>query len=160
MPRALAFENRIAAGIADPGVVDVSTSWIKSLPTPLLALLKGGRKAEFDQYLTKALTPKDKVTLNFRMRPYGFSSYIDTYTAVLAYILQGVAERIRCPLLITSPANEVYWPNQSEQLYNLVTGSKRLVRFSDADGADLHCEPNGTGIRDLHIYDWLNETLS
>ena len=34
VPRALAFEKRIAAGIADPGVVDVSTSWTGTLPGP------------------------------------------------------------------------------------------------------------------------------
>jgi hypothetical protein len=53
VPRALAFEKRIAAGIADPGVVDVSTSWTGALPKPLLELLKAGRKAEFDGFLEK-----------------------------------------------------------------------------------------------------------
>jgi poly(3-hydroxybutyrate) depolymerase len=36
VPRAVAFEKRIAAAIADPGVVDVSTSWTASLPKPML----------------------------------------------------------------------------------------------------------------------------
>ena len=49
VPRAVAFEKRIAAAIADPGVVDVSTSWTATLPPPMLQLLKGGRKSEFDE---------------------------------------------------------------------------------------------------------------
>jgi pimeloyl-ACP methyl ester carboxylesterase len=159
VPRALAFEKRVAAGIADPGVVDVSTSWTKNLPKPLLGLLKAGRKAEFDQYLGKALSPGDRVTLNFRLRPFGFASYFDAYTAVLGYNLKGVAEQIQCPLLITSPANEVYWPDQSKQLYSLVTCPKELVEFSEAEGADLHCEPKGTGLRDLRVFNWLDKTL-
>ena len=32
VPRAVAFEHRIAAAVADPGVVDVSTSWVEHLP--------------------------------------------------------------------------------------------------------------------------------
>ena len=32
VPRALAFEHRFAAAVADPGVVDVSTSWTEKLP--------------------------------------------------------------------------------------------------------------------------------
>jgi hypothetical protein len=32
VPRAVAFEKRIAAAIADPGVMDVSTSWDANLP--------------------------------------------------------------------------------------------------------------------------------
>ena len=66
VPRAVAFEKRIAAAIADPGVVDVSTSWTASLPKPMLELLKDGHKAEFDGYLSKLLDPAAKSTLSFR----------------------------------------------------------------------------------------------
>lgn len=48
VPRAVTFEKRIAAAIADPGVVDVSTSWTASLPKPMLQLLKAGHKNKFD----------------------------------------------------------------------------------------------------------------
>jgi hypothetical protein len=159
VPRAVAFEKRIAAAIADPGVVDVSTSWTASLPQPMLELLKAGRKAEFDGYMAKTLDPATKSNLNFRMRPFGFTSYYDTFKAAQGYNLANVAGQIRCPVLITEPANEVYWPGQSRQLYDLLTSPKKLVHFSASDGADLHCEPKGTGIRDLRIFDWLDETL-
>jgi len=159
VPRAVAFEKRIAAAIADPGVVDVSTSWTASLPKPMLELLKAGRKAEFDGYMSKT-SGAAKSNLNFRMRPFGFNSYYDTYKALQEYNVADVAGKIRCPLLITEPANEFYWPGQSRQLYDLVTSPKKLVHFSESDGADLHCEPKGTGLRDLRIFDWLDETLT
>ena len=159
VPRALAFEKRIAAGIADPGVVDVSTSWTAKLPPPLLALLKAGRKTEFDEYMGKSLSSQTRATLNFRMRPFGYTSFFDTYKAVLDYNLQGIAQRIQCPMLITSPVDEAYWPGQSKQLYDLLTCPKKLQEFSQADGADLHCEPKGTGIRDLRIFDWLDSAM-
>jgi hypothetical protein len=159
VPRAVAFETRIAAAIADPGVVDVSTSWISSLPKPMLELLKSGRKAEFDGFMLKTLDPVSKSYLDFRMRPFGFASYYDTFKAVMTYNLSDVAGKIRCPLLITEPANEAYWPGQSRLLYDLVSSPKKLVHFSESDGADLHCEPKGTGLRDLRVFDWLDETL-
>ncbi|HEX4166464.1 MAG TPA: prolyl oligopeptidase family serine peptidase [Bryobacteraceae bacterium] len=160
VPRAVAFEKRIAAAIADPGVVDVSTSWTATLPKPMIGLLKAGRKTEFDAYLEKSLDPTRRAYLSFRMRPFGFSSFYDTYHAVMGYNLRDVAGQIRCPLLITSPANEAYWPGQSRQLYDLVSSAKTLVSFSESDGADLHCEPKGTGIRDLRVFNWLDETLA
>jgi hypothetical protein len=159
VPRAVAFEKRIAAAIADPGVVDVSTSWTVNLPKPLRELLKSGRKTEFDSYLGKSLNPATKSNLTFRMRPFGFTSYYDTYKAVLEYNLEGIASQIGCPLLITEPVNESYWPGQSRRLYDLVTSPKELVHFSESDGADLHCEPKGTGLRDLRVFDWLDDTL-
>ena len=159
VPRALAFEKRIAAGIADPGVVDVSTSWTAALPKPMLELLKSGRKAEFDDYLEKSLNGPGKMYLNFRTRPFGFKSNYDTYKAVLEYNLEDVAKNIRCPMLITEPVNESYWPGQSRQLYDLLQSPKKLVHFSESDGADLHCEPKGTGLRDLRVFNWLDEIL-
>jgi hypothetical protein len=159
VPRALAFEKRIAAGIADPGVVDVSTSWTANLPPPLLALLKAGRKAEFDQYLGKSLPPRARATLNFRMRPFGYTSYFDTFQAVLDYNLREVAEKIQCPMLITSPVNEAYWPGQAKQLEDMLICPKKLLDFTEAEGADLHCEPKGTGIRDLRVFNWLDNQL-
>jgi hypothetical protein len=159
VPRALAFEKRIAAGIADPGVVDVSTSWMANLPPPMMALLKAGRKAEFDQYLGKSLPPRARATLSFRMRPFGYTSYFDTFKAVLDYNLRDVAQKIQCPMLITSPVNEAYWPGQSKQLQDLLTCPKKLIEFTQAEGADLHCEPKGTGIRDLRIFNWLDDQL-
>jgi Prolyl oligopeptidase family len=160
VPRAVAFEKRIAAAIADPGVVDVSTSWAASLPKPMLELLNAGRKAEFDGFMAKTLNPTTNWTLNFRMRPYGFTSYYDTFKAVTEYNLMAVAGQIRCPMLVTEPVNESYWPGQSRQLYDLLTSPKKLAHFSESDGADLHCEPKGTGLRDLRVFDWLDETLA
>jgi len=159
VPRALAYEKRIAAGIADPGVVDVSTSWTATLPPPLLALLRAGRKQEFDTALAGAMPPSARSLLAFRMRPYGFSSYFEAYNATLAYNLRGLAEKIQCPMLVTSPANEAYWPGQSAELFAMLRSPKKLVEFSEADGADLHCEPQATGLRDLRVFNWLDETL-
>ncbi len=146
VPRAVAFEKRIRAAIADPGVMDVSASWTSSLPPPMLELLKTGRKAEFDGYMAKAADPATKANMSFRMRPFGFDSYYDTFKATLDYHLRDVVGQISCPLLITSPVNEAFWPGQSRELYELVTSPKMLVPFSESDGGDLHCEPPSGGV--------------
>ncbi len=159
VPRAVAFEKRIAAAIADPGVVDVSASWTAALPPPMLELLKAGRKDEFDSYMDKMMDPAMKNSLAFRMRPYGTSSYYEAFKATMDYDLTPVAGRIECPMLITEPANEAFWPGQSRRLYDLLKGPKTLVPFTAADGADLHCEPKGLGLRELRVFNWLDQTL-
>jgi hypothetical protein len=159
IPRAVAFEKRIAAAIADPGVVDVSTSWMNNIPEPMKQLLKAGRKSEFDGFMAQAMKTPAGATLRFRMRPYGFASPYDTYKAVQEYQLRDVARQIHCPMLITEPANEEFWPGQSRELYDLLTSPKQLVPFTVSEGADLHCEPNGIGLRDLRIFNWLDEVM-
>src|SRR6202042_3290632 len=54
VPRAAAFEHRLAAVIADPGVIDVSTSWKDHIPTELVALLDAGDERGFNATMEAA----------------------------------------------------------------------------------------------------------
>ncbi len=161
VPRALAFEHRIAAGVADPGVWDVSTSWFEHLPPPLVQLLDSGNQKAFDEALQEGLANSPiAATQAFRSRPYRFSSAFDTFTAVTEYALSDeLAKQISSPLLITDPEGEQFWPGQSQQLYDALPGQKLLVRFTRAEGADLHCEPKAPGLRAQRVFDWLEVTL-
>jgi hypothetical protein len=161
VPRAVAFEHRIAAAIADPGVVDVATSWLEHLPPPLVELLDAGEKEQFDGYMRDGmkLEPKLAAVFRFRARPYGLTSPYDVYKAVRQYNLDGIAQEIRCPMLITDPEGEGFWPGQSQLLYDALTCPKTLMPFLAAEGGDLHCEPKAPGLRARRIFDWLDETL-
>src|SRR5262249_33069907 len=161
VPRAVAFEQRIAAAVADPGVWDVSTSWTAHLPPPMLQMLDTGQKAAFDAAMREGVAsePAYAAELAFRMRPYGMSSPYDVIQAARQYAMAGVAERIRCPMLITDPEGETFWPGQSQQLYDALTSPKLLVKFTAPEGADLHCEPKDPALRAQRIFDWLDATL-
>lgn len=125
----------------------------------MIELLKAGRKEEFDGCMTNMLDPAMKHSLAFRMRPFGTTSYFDAFTATMAYNLTDIAGRIECPMLITEPVNEAFWPGQSRRLHNLLTCPKVLVPFSESDGADLHCEPKAFGLRELRVFNWLDKIL-
>lgn len=161
VPRALAFEHRVAAGVADPGVWDVGTSWRQHLPRYMLRQLERGEKEKFDKNIARAerFSKDMRAQLEFRMRPYGLESPYDVYKAVEEYTLAGVAERIRCPMLICDPDNEHFWPGQSQKLHDALHGPKTLVRFTEEEGSDWHCEPRSPVIRDQRVFDWLDETL-
>ncbi|MGH9487683.1 MAG: alpha/beta hydrolase family protein [Terriglobales bacterium] len=161
VPRALAFEHRIAAGVADPGVWNVGRAWTRRLPQAMMALLADGEKERFDEYLTTALrhSPEAKATLAFRMRPYGTHSYYEAFRAVQQYNLKDVAGQIQCPMLITNPEAEQFFPGQASELCDMLRCQTTLVDFTADQGAQLHCEVNAPGYRDLRIYNWLDPTL-
>ena len=100
-----------------------------------------------------------KAGLAFRMRPYGMASYYDVFTAAMTYNLTDIAGRISCPMLITSPQGESFGPASRNGSTISSTAPKTLVPFTVEEGADLHCEPKAGGLRDLRIFDWLDETL-
>jgi len=161
VPRALAFEHRIAAGIADPGVVDVSTSWTAQLPKSLVAMVHEGKQEKFDKEMALGmkLSSTSASTWAFRARPYGQTGYYNTMVEVLKYTLADVAGSIRTPLLITDPENEQFWPGQSEKLATLLPGQTELAKFSATDGANYHCQPLARLLTEQRMFDWLDSTL-
>ena len=161
LPRALAFEHRLVAAVADPGVVDVSTSWTGFLPPEMLQLLHGGMKSEFNGFMAQAGgDPAAERTFAFRSRPYGIDDPYDVFTEVGKYQLRDVAGQIQTPLLITDPQDEQFWPGQSRQLYDLLAGKKKIIEFTRAEGANFHCQPMGRVLTHLRMFDWLEDQLS
>jgi hypothetical protein len=162
VPRALAFEHRIAAGVADPGVWDVSDAWLRNLPKFVRDVLDAGKKANFDQMIQMgtASNARAKAMLRFRLRPFGMTSYYDAFHAVRDYNLTELAGRIRCPMLITDPEGEQFFPGQARKLYDALQCPKQIVHFTREQGADQHCEVAAPGYRDYCIHNWLDETLA
>ncbi len=158
VPRAVAFEKRIAAAVADPGVVRVDTSWRSHLPQVMIDLLDAAQDEEFDGYFTEAMKQEPDVrrTLPKRMEPYGTSSMAALLRELEKWDLTDVAGQIECPILITDPEDEQFWPGQSQQLFDLVgSETKELATFTAAEGANWHCEPMAPQLRAQRTFDWL-----
>jgi hypothetical protein len=163
VPRAISFEHRFAAAVADGGVIDVSAGWTAQLSDQMRQLLEDGNRHGFDRQmrLIADQIPSVRATLDFRGRPYGISgeSAYDLYNTVASYRLGDEVKNITTPLLITDPEDEQFFPGQPQQLYNLVPGPKQLIRFSAHEGANGHCEPMAKSLRDTRIFDWLDTYL-
>jgi hypothetical protein len=163
VPRALAFEHRFAAAVADPGVVDVSTSWTEHLPTSMREELDKGEREKFDRNMRigEVFDKSAKALLAFRGEPHGLKSDspYDLYKAVDAYKLGDEVGQIDTPLLITDPEGEQFWPGQSQQLFDRLNGHKEVADFKEADGAGRHCEPLAPAQRDARVFDWLDRYL-
>jgi hypothetical protein len=148
--------------VADPGVVDVSASWLSHLPANLRKQLERGDRAGFDRSMNLGLrfSKGARFEMAFRSRPYEMDDPFDVYHAVLDYRLDDeTIAAIRCPMLVCDPENETFWPGQSQALFDKLTREKELVRFTAAEGADMHCEPRTPALRNQRVYDWLDRTL-
>lgn len=161
--RALAFEHRFAAAIADPGVVDVAASWDGNIPSGLMKLFRATKKDAFDRDMALGMkfSPATARTWKFRSRPYATDGYFDTLTEVHRYTLTDAeAALIRTPLLITEPEDEQFWPGQSERLADAAGGPTELSRFTAAEGANVHCQPMARQLTDARMFGWLDTTLT
>ena len=55
--RAIAFERRLVAAVADPGCVDVSESWTRHLAPPVAEMLESGQKDAFNAAMATGCDP-------------------------------------------------------------------------------------------------------
>ena len=161
VPRALAFEHRIAAAIADPGVVDVGASWRNNFPPFLSALLSAGDSEGFDAAMRQAMesSPALAAGWHYRAHPYAQSGYFATMKEVERYDLRDVAAKIRTPLFITNPEGEQFWPGQSDELGSLLQTEHSIAAFTAAEGANLHCQPLARSLTHQRMFDWVDERL-
>jgi hypothetical protein len=163
VPRAAAFEHRLAAVVADPGVVDVSTKWKDNIPAEMVALLEAEDEAGFTagmQFARSKWSPAMQQEVAWRAKPYGEKpSDYATFTTVEEYRLGDLVKNIKAPMMITDPEGEQFWAGQSQQLYDALPGPKVLVPFTKAEGADMHIEAMGRSLLEQRMYDWLDETL-
>jgi len=162
VPRSVAFEHRIAATVADPGVTDVSTTMLGQIPHFLAKLLDAGEQEKFDKDMELALrfSPATRAKMAFRMRPYGTTSPYEFFSTARGYALTDeMAGRITCPMLVTDPDDEQFWPGQSRELYDKLPAGKSLIRFTKVEGAGSHCEPAANSIRGERIFDWLDQHI-
>jgi hypothetical protein len=142
--------------------MDVSTSWTAHLPKRLVRELEEGRGERFDRDMALGLklSRYARRQLAFRMRPYGTDDPFEAFEAVRGYNLREVVGGIECPVLVTDPDDEQFWPGQSQELYDALSGPKRIARFTREEGANWHCEPMAPGLRDQRVFDWLDEVLA
>ena len=170
--RAAAFEKRLAAVCADPGLV---SAW-DAYPPVIRNLFAGDATAArvnqiWQLHIIPALSPSERFTLAKRSEIYG-AQYLDAARAgqvftdlwsfgrtVMQYQVAGVAARVTAPMLVTEYEHDQFFPNGGRQLYELLTCPKTLVTFTAAEGAAEHDAPLAPQRRNQVVFDWLDATL-
>jgi hypothetical protein len=132
------------------------------LPEEMVTVLQTGDRTTFDQWMQIGRsTPQEAREFAWRAKPYGISDVFGLFVSVGTYELDpDVIGAITTPPLVTDPEGEQFWPGQSKQLDDALTGTKQFVSFTAAEGADRHCEPMGRSLVEQRVFDWLDETLA
>ncbi len=160
--RALAFEHRIAAGMVDPGVMDVSVTFFRELPSEMRELLEAGAEKEFNAFMEEGLRQAGEAVRQnvvWRMKPYQTRSFYQMFKKVRQYNARDVIRQIHCPMFIADPEDEQFWPGQSQEVYDALVCPKTIVRFTAEEGANWHCQPKARALYDQRMFDWLARAM-
>lgn len=142
-PRAAAFEKRFKACVAWGAHYDYHASWVR-------------RRKSLESGGTEASTPI--YTLPLVM---GVESMEEAMEKVKAFTLEGVAEKITCPMLITHGERDNIAPVETAYLLYEKVGSKKkhLKIFTAAEGGCQHIQYDNRTLGVTYVSDWLKENL-
>lgn len=163
-PRGAAGEPRIAALIADPGLWGIADGFRN------MAMHMFGVPAEAATNLgTLDQTILDKIDSAIRSHPvlrwkviqrgfwtHGVQDLRAYFASAELFTMNGRAERIACPTLITQAENDIL-ATGAAAFYDALTCPKTLMRFTAAEGAGGHCEMKNRSLLNRRVLDWLDE---
>jgi alpha-beta hydrolase superfamily lysophospholipase len=163
-PRGASGEPRIAALIADPGTWSIGDGFRD------VAVRKFGVSPEaaadlgaLDQAIIDKMDAfiRGNRQMNWKVVQRGFWVHgVSDLRAYLAsaqlFTMQGRANLIRCPTLITQAENDTLAADAGA-FFDALECPKTLMRFTAAEGADGHCEMGNRSLLNGRVFDWLDE---
>ena len=161
-PRAAAFEPRIRAVAAIDGLFNAHQAVMSVLTPELRALFDAGQVDVFNAAARVAMDRDgalrwyaEQGLWSFRVAtPYEFIDRSRPYT------LQGVVERIACPVLVCQAAGEHFNPGQAEKLAAALGDRATLRSFTAAESAAAHSHIGAFVLMNGVVMDWMGESLN
>jgi alpha-beta hydrolase superfamily lysophospholipase len=164
-PRAASGEHRLAACIADPGLWSM-TSGLRAFCEKLgLPAEAAANPADIEQALLdkmwQAISGDRKLRWTIVQRGFwvnGAKDLREFLRSITSFTLDGRAELIRCPTLITHAEDDPLAAS-AQDLFDALRCPKALVRFSSAEGAGTHCEMMNRSAVNRRVADWLDDVF-
>jgi pimeloyl-ACP methyl ester carboxylesterase len=163
--RAASGEPRIAACVADPGLLSIAAGMVGRLRA---AGVPKDVIARYPDIPDDVLAPMAEAIHADRAQRWaveqrGFWVHgVDTLgeylRATVPFDLGGRLTSIGCPTAVTAAEDDPLG-RSAEQVYDALSSAKGLLRFGSAEGAGDHCEMRNRGLLDQRVFDWLDDVL-
>jgi predicted alpha/beta-fold hydrolase len=159
-PRAVAFEHRIKACIANGGVYDFYDNVFKKIPENMEKMLSHTKASEeFNREIFEAM--KTDITVGWffgnGMWVFGAKSPSELIAMLKPYTMKNVADKITCHMLVVDSEKDMDMPGQAKQLYDALKCPKDFMLFTVEEGAEEHCQVGAAMISNERILNWLDD---
>jgi pimeloyl-ACP methyl ester carboxylesterase len=156
-PRAAAGERRLAAMIVDPGQYDMGATVSARLGDLMAKVHDPDATAEFESLLT---IPALWNLFKPRMTTHGVTTVREYLESMLLYTNVDTAASITCPSYVTDNETDLVSTGQGKLLFDALTCPKEFRLFTQAEGAEGHCEGMAPVVFWAAAYDWLDALLA
>ena len=163
-PRAVAYEHRLKACIADSGVYSVFEGTMSLLSPELQKAIEEDKpEKEVTRLIDKEMEENPAVALFVANMLWTFQtdSHYEVFEKLKEYTLKDCVDQIQCEMLVVNSIHDTTAGSyeQSKKLYKILKSPKTYLEFTDAEGADNHCQMGAVMIAGERILNWLDDRL-
>jgi len=163
-PRAAAYEHRLAALIANEGILDNFATTYQRLGMKREELIKLIQEKSEEINAASFKAAKETITsfwgLSNGMWTFGAKSPAEFAMKQSRMTLVDCAHLISCPTLVIDSDAEQFFGGQPKQLYDALSCPKTYLVFKTGEGSELHCQAGGQLLANQVIFDWIDKTFS
>jgi dienelactone hydrolase len=160
-PRAAAFEPRVRAVVAIDGLFDAHESVTNLLTPELRALLDRHDANAFNDAMSRAMVgnPSLRWYIEHGLWSFRVDTPYEFFERARPYTLEGVVDRIACPVLVCDAASDHFNPGQAQRLAAALGDRATLRTFTVEESAATHAHPGASVLMNGVVFDWLTEVL-
>lgn len=160
-PRAAAYEHRLAACIANDGLFSFQVGAMAEQ----LGVKANGESdissPEMGDIMASILARNTAVRWGIENGQFTFlaANLEELVQKTEPFTLEGVAEQIKCPVLVCEAEHDHAFAGQPERLYKSLSGPKTYMKFTAEDSAEEHCHFGALKLANHRMFNWLDQVL-
>ncbi len=159
--RAAAHDDRIKALVANSPITDLRAYVVGFTGTDTARNPPPIKLEEIDNIPDQQLPPGMKLSLKMSLRRFGVDSIQAWLERLREFQIGDALRNIRCPsLALVGEAEGSVSMDLFESFSRSVSGPVTRRIFTQAEGADSHCQLANLPLSNAVIYDWLDEALA
>ena len=163
--RAATGEPRLAACIADPGLLSIPAGMVGRLRAADVSEDVIARYPDIPDDVLEPIAQAIHASRAQRwaieqrgFQVHGVETLAEYLRAITPFTLEDRLTQISCPTVLTTAEDDPL-SRTAEQIYDALPGEKALLRFATAEGAGDHCEMRNRSLLDQRVFDWLDTVL-
>lgn len=160
-PRAASFDDSYKALIADAALYNLGGAISQKFPPEMLEMIRNKEDEKIEAMFEEKF--KDKATefyFKSRMSTHGAKTVAEYIRMLFDYSVEGIADKITMPALITAGEYDLAAVSESEKLFNSITSNDKMrIVFEGNEGAGDHCEFANQTTFYTQAFNWLDEKL-
>lgn len=163
-PRVAAYEHRFAAVFAIDGMYSIQAAFEEDFPPALISLFKSGNATAFDTEMN-GIRLDPTYSSHFRwvvdqgLWAFETTSPFDWFTQLGAYSLDGLFDKITCPVFVGDGQDDTSIPGQAPVVAKALGDLATLYQFNNSLGAGQHCQLGAEPYLAQVSLDWFQDVL-